>query len=236
MDYKDLKLVYGVDDAELIYLGKQKEKEESGLLGLLGGFFNTVPVEFKTKAEIIKAFREQGELTKKILEVMRRYANELKEKNLSIQQLANLNNYNLLGMDLLPELAELYTDENEFELCNLAGDVEEAFNDMLHGYLVYNMVERENEQLALLYEEKLIRDDDYDYYKDYFDLEEDDDCEDSDEQLYCYININEFEWCYIEIYNMLTGSDLEISKDSRLEHEVMCVEWIMQYLLNKYAD
>lgn len=247
MDYKQLKLCRGVDDADLLYLVEVNEQNKSCLANTKDARFpvlklrdaswvdGTKPVKFRTKTELIKAIRENGEFIELYEEEMKIIAKILKDMNLSYRQLANLNNWIISDCELLPELIDMYEDgEDSDELNELANEVDRVFNDILRDYLVYNLVARENEPLALLYEEYLINDCDYNRYIGYFEFDHEL-IEDGDNICYSYINLDEFEWSYIAIYNRLTGSNVPETGDDAMKHYQDCIEYIVKYLMEKYA-
>ena len=246
MDYKNLKLCSGVDDADLLYLVAVDEKNKHLVanrkdasfpvlkLNSALGIDGITPVKFRTKAELIKAIRENGEFIELYEEEMKIIAKILKDMNLSYKQLANLNNYMHSDCELLPELIDMYEDgEDSDELNELANEVDQVFNDLLIDYLIYNLVARENEPLALLYEEYLIHEDDHKHYIGYFD---EDGSNDNEEIFYSYINLNEFEWSYLEIYSSLSGNSIPETDDYALKHYCDYTEYLVKYLMEKYAN
>lgn len=246
MDYKKLKLCSGVDDADLLYLVAVDEKNKHLVdnrkdarfpvlkLNSALGIDGVTPVKFRTKAELIKAIRENGEFLELYEEEMKILAKMLKDMNLSYKQLANLNAWMHSSCKVLPELIEMYEDgEDSEELNDLANEVDELFNDLLISYLIYNLVARENEPLALIYEEYLIRERDHKDYIGYFNSGR---SNGYSGVFYSYINLNEFEWSYIEEYKCLSGNSVPEDDEYVKKHYCDYIEYLVKYLMDKYAN
>lgn len=245
MDYKKLKLCRGVNDADLLYLVAVDEKNKHLVANTADARFPVLklrdvswadgitPVKFRTKAELIKAIRENGEFIELYEEEMKIMAKILKDMNLSYKQLANLNAWMNSDCKVLPELIDMYEDgEDSDELNDLANEVDQVFNDLLIDYLIYNLVARENEPLALAYEERLIHESDHKRYIGYFDIGSND----NRGTVYSYINLNEFEWSYIEIYNSLSGNNVPEAGEYAMKHYCDYTEYLLKYLMEKYAN